>query len=285
MQRRFDELKEDSFDDEETDEPRQTHPDDSQLKTEIERAVTGFDWDFQGIKRGDGSTMDIPPESKVVTIVFEFWAQEQIQTMIDENGWDIRMEIGGSRQYPDVTLFDNEFSDGKQYALDIKTGRKNESGTELDGYMTLGSYSGYFRNPSANPRSIPYPYATYDEHLIATFLHQWDENAGNEGMVSDIEIVFVEKWKISGFKPGSGDTNNIGSVKEINRLKNGDGDFETRSRFDEYYSSLPLYEDRSKGEVDEFIAAWKAYLDSESSDMVEFYDEWKKDDTVQQELD
>ncbi|MBN2894886.1 MAG: hypothetical protein JXK05_03220, partial [Campylobacterales bacterium] len=44
-------------------------------------------------------------------------------------------------------------------------------------------------------------------------------------VVRDFEVFFAEKWKIASDKAGSGNTKNIGSVKEIDRMVSGRGIF------------------------------------------------------------
>lgn len=43
--------------------------------------------------------------------------------------------------------------------------------------------------------------------------------------IRDIEIIFQHKWKIASDQPCSGNTKNIGSVKELDSLKFGTGQF------------------------------------------------------------
>lgn len=56
-------------------------------------------------------------------------------------------------------------------------------------------------------------------------------------VIKDFDFFAVEKWKIASDAQGSGNTANIGSVTDVNALKNGKGIFSTLGEewFDEYW--------------------------------------------------
>lgn len=60
-----------------------------------------------------------------------------------------------------------------------------------------------------------------------------------QSVVRDFEIFFIEKWKIATDKPGSGNTKNIGSIKNISDIINGKGTFgeidKGKETFDDYW--------------------------------------------------
>jgi len=83
-----------------------------------------------------------------------------------------------------------------------------------------------------------YPYNLYKSHLVIGMLYQQSTVDSNEKQVYGIDeldiiksvidnfIFFVQpKWKIAIDKPGSGNTRNIGGVKEIKTLIHGTGPF------------------------------------------------------------
>jgi hypothetical protein len=65
-------------------------------------------------------------------------------------------------------------------------------------------------------------------------------------VVRDFDVFFVEKWKIASDKAGSGNTKNIGSVKEINLMISGRGIFTEQENgyevFDKYWQEFETIE-------------------------------------------
>jgi hypothetical protein len=146
--------------------------------------------------------------------------------------------------YPDITFIT---SDGKKYALDLKTTYRTSEG--LVNGMTLGAFTGYFRNRRSS-KNITFPYADYEEHVVLGAIYTKCDLRPDEFKVfalQDLEsiasvarnIVFFAqpKWKIASTRPGSGNTKHIGSVIEIERLINGSGPFAALGRevFDDYW--------------------------------------------------
>jgi hypothetical protein len=150
--------------------------------------------------------------------------------------------------YPDFTII---LPDNTKYAVDVKsTYRRN--GTHVAGF-TLGSYTGYLRNPTKN---IMYPYNEYKQHWVLGFIYTREENANDNIVtldqidsitpaISDIEIIIQEKYKIASDRPGSGNTANIGSAVDIDILKNGTGIFSQlgEKEFEKYWRGFTTRRD------------------------------------------
>ncbi len=111
--------------------------------------------------------------------------------------------------------------------------------------MTLGAYSGYFRDRESN-KNIQYSYSAYSGHYVIGMIYSRDEieeiqkysieqYKEIESPIYDIDMFFIEKYKIATKSPGSGNTKNIGSVKTISKLKNGGDIFKTIEEFDEFW--------------------------------------------------
>ena len=67
-------------------------------------------------------------------------------------------------------------------------------------------------------------------------------------VIKDFDFFAAEKWKIAGDRRGSGNTANIGSIKDIKDLKSGNGVFSNLGEewFDEYwinYGTLTMIKD------------------------------------------
>jgi Restriction endonuclease EcoRV len=135
--------------------------------------------------------------------------------------------------YPDLT-FTHEAS-GQKFAVDIKSTYRT-SATEVNG-MTLGAFTGYFRNRDSNKNTL-YPYGQYAGHFVLGVLYSKCDNVADErkqftledlpkipSVIRDFQFFAQPKFRIASFRPGSGNTKNIGSVTLIDELVNGAGPF------------------------------------------------------------
>lgn len=135
--------------------------------------------------------------------------------------------------YPDLT-FTHEAS-GRKFAVDIKSTYRT-SATEVNG-MTLGAFTGYFRNRDSN-KNILYPYGQYAGHFVLGVIYSKCDDVADErkqftlddlpkipSVIREFQFFAQPKFRIASFRPGSGNTKNIGSVTLIDELVNGTGPF------------------------------------------------------------
>jgi hypothetical protein len=54
-------------------------------------------------------------------------------------------------------------------------------------------------------------------------------------MVSDVEVIVQPKWKIAAKSTGTGTTFAIGSIKDIDKLRKGEGAFKNKDEFENYW--------------------------------------------------
>jgi hypothetical protein len=186
----------------------------------------GFGWDIKGVIDSRKRIYTITNDTKLISKVFELVITPIIFEMAKKYGIEV---VQSDRQtvYPDITLV---LPNKNKIALDIKsTYRKSDS---VAGF-TLGSYTGYLRNPTKN---IMFPYHEYKEHWVLGLIYSREEKADGDIIplskideivptIKDIEIIIQPKYKISADRPGSGNTANIGSITEIKKLRNGEGVF------------------------------------------------------------
>ena len=147
-----------------------------------------------------------------------------LQEIADENGL-ILYPSPRQTVYPDFTLMKSE-ADTEKIAVDIKTTyRKFLKNGQPSGYVfTLGSFASYMRDGKKN---ISFPYDQYAKHYVIGFVYTRNDNASEGQMFDikdlgklpvpykDVEVFVQEKYKISGDKPGSGNTENILSLIHI----------------------------------------------------------------------
>jgi len=151
--------------------------------------------------------------------------------------------------YPDLSLVREQF--GEKVAMDLKSTYRLSNDTSRVSGFTLGAFTGYFRDRSSK-KNIAFPYQDYTAHYVIGIIYTKVKVPKVPGIypleqlssvttpVRDIEIIFQPKWRIASDQPGSGNTKNIGSVKDIEILKRGLGPFaqlgdEGEAIFDRYW--------------------------------------------------
>jgi len=115
--------------------------------------------------------------------------------------------------------------------------------------FTLGAFTGYFRRRGST-KNITFPYQEYVKHLVLGIIYSRSDEAVDErrvytlddlqdivSVVKDFRFLLQEKWRIAKDRPGSGNTKNIGSVKNIQALVEGNGPFAQYGQevFDDYW--------------------------------------------------
>lgn len=164
----------------------------------------------------------------------------------------------------------NKENEEVKFAVDIKTTFRRNNKTVG---FTLGSHGGYFKERDKD-KNIQFPYNQYTGHyclgviytrtdvsedLSETEIFQVEElqeeyetpnkQVGERqvttvknlksitSVIKDFDFFAAEKWKIASDKQGSGNTANIGSVVDIQDLKNENGIFSQLGEewFDEYW--------------------------------------------------
>ncbi len=179
-------------------------------------------------------------------------------------------------QYPDITL-EGKVLGMKKYALDIKTTYRTGTGKNVRAGFTLGSFRGYLRKPHST-RYSRFPYVEYKKHWILGIIYSRQEGIDEKrvynldelptikSVITDLEIILQEKYKIANFIPGSGNTANIGSVTNLEKLRNGIGLFAKYGSevFEHYWRNYLRNEDAQR------MVIKRPYHDLEE------YFKWKK---------
>jgi len=202
-----------------------------EFKRELEKIMSDIVWNFVGILDSENKLHPIPKNIQIQAL-FEYLAIKRLRGLAKVLDCKL-IESENTRQYPDATLEGGKLD--KRAALDIKTTRR-KSGDRISGF-TLGSYANYFRHPNRKMPFCRIPYGDFDEHWIIGFIYTWDEAADTLHMVSNLELMVQEKWKIASKATGTGTTTAIGSIKQIPRLRKGEGDFKSEKEFLRYWRS------------------------------------------------
>ncbi|MBO5716294.1 MAG: restriction endonuclease [Clostridia bacterium] len=230
-------------------------------------------FDAFGILDSNNYIHTLGTDSKIIGRIFEMFAQPILEEIAAENGY--RLKTPESQTvYPDFVMLKSEESKEK-IAIDIKTTYIDSDNSTIK--FTLGSFGSYMRN---NTKNIEYKYTDYTKHYVIGFVYKRNDAAQESRVYKyedrnniafpyyDVKYFIVEKYKIAGDKPGSGNTENIGSFATRNflDLKNGRGPFSELGQdvFDIYWKYYPKYRatNQEYTSLSEFLRWLPVHIDS-----------------------
>lgn len=209
--------------------------------------------DAYGILDAEGKIHTLGTDSKIIGRIFEMFTQPVLSEIADENGYILETPEK-QNIYPDFIMLNGKESKGK-IAIDVKT-------TYIDNHhplikYTMGSFGSYMRN---NTKNIAYPYTDFVKHYVIGFVYRRNDSAQESDvydyhfrdMISfpyqDVKYFIQEKYKIAGEKPGSGNTENIGSFEtnSLEELRLGNGPFSVLGHdvYDLYWENYPRYKEK-----------------------------------------
>lgn len=171
-------------------------------------------------------------DSKIIGRIFEMYAQPILEEIAAELEYTIQTPQSQT-VYPDFVLFKPD-KPTEKIAIDIKTTYINNDQSTIR--FILGSFASYIRN---NSKNIEYCYTDYKKHYVIGFVYKrnglaqesrvykYQDRQKIHSPYSDVKFFMQEKYKIAGDRPGSGNTENIGSfpTKKFSDLKQGNGPF------------------------------------------------------------
>lgn len=207
------------------------------------------EWTIKGFIDIFKNIYTISSDTKVISKILELHLFPYFLSFAEENGYKIEL-ADCQNWYPDMTFIKD--TDARiKFAVDIKTTYREEGEDECNGF-TLGSHGEYFCNRKST-KNIQYPYEEYVGHFCLGIIYtrvgerkdrelkryNVDEIEEIPSVIRDFIFFAEEKWKIASDKGGSGNTANIGSVKNIKDLISGNGVFAKAGEqlFDEYWKN------------------------------------------------
>jgi hypothetical protein len=203
------------------------------------------DWTVKGFIDIYRNIYTISKDTKVISKVIElmlfpvlsqFAAAQKYKMILCEH----------QNHYPDITFM---AEDNTKFALDLKSTYRIGPNT-VNGF-TLGAFTGYFRKRDLT-KNIRFPYKDYRGHFVLGIMYSRNRPDDNEQVIyklddllsiasvaKDFTFLLQEKWRIASDQPGSGNTKNIGSVKNVDALIKGKGPFLSLGEgvFDDYWMS------------------------------------------------
>ncbi len=211
------------------------------------------DWIVKGFIDTYKNIYTISVDTKVISKIIELMIFPVISKFAVDHNFKLKL-CEHQNHYPDITFISE---DGKKFAVDLKSTYRIDKNT-VNGF-TLGAFTGYFRLRDKN-KNITFPYQDYEAHFVLGIIYSRRDDVIDEfkiygmddlekivSVVKDFTFIFQEKWRIASDQPGSGNTKNIGSIKNITDLINGKGLFSDygKEAFDGYWSNY-LTKDMAK---------------------------------------
>lgn len=203
-----------------------------------------------GILDSNNKIHTLGTDSKIIGRIFEMFAQPVLEQIAKENRYILRTP-DSQTVYPDFIMMKSADSKEK-IAIDIKTTYIDSDQSPIK--FTLGSFGSYMRN---NTKNIEYKYTDYVKHYVIGFVYKRNDCAQDSRVYDyvnraeiefpyyDVQYFIQEKYKIAGDKPGSGNTENIGSFssRKFSDFKIGNGPFNKLGQdvFDIYWKYYPKY--------------------------------------------
>ncbi len=223
-----------------------------EFRTYLQRLQNEFQdehglWKLRGFIDIARRIYSLNADTKVISKALELMLSPFIFDFAREHGYTIHASPE-QNFYPDYSFV----SATEKISLDLKTTyRVPPEFTRVSGF-TLGAFTGYFRSRQSS-KNILFPYAEYAKHYVVGIIYSKTTSTLEPDIYTleqlneiptplrDLEIIMHEKWRIASAAPGSGNTKNIGSVRTIAALRNGQGPFailgdEGEAIFDSYWS-------------------------------------------------
>lgn len=222
---------------------------------EFYEKMRGVNFEAYGILDSDNRIHTLGTDSKIIGRIFEMFTQPILAEIAKAHGMILKTPESQT-VYPDFIMMRDEKSKEK-IAVDVKT--TYVSGDQSTIKFTLGSYGSYMRN---NTKNIEYLYTDYIKHYVIGFVYKRNGAAQESAVYDysrrdqiafpyrDVRYFIQEKYKIAGDKPGSGNTENIGSfpTRSFSDLREGRGPFSElgMDAFDLYWRYYPKYRSPQK---------------------------------------
>jgi len=201
------------------------------------------DWIVKGFIDIYRNIYTISVDTKVVSKIIELMLFPLFSRFAAEHNYQMILSEH-QNHYPDITFVKDGHT---KFALDLKSTYR--TGLDTVNGFTLGAFTGYFRQRTSD-KNITFPYEQYAAHFVLGIIYSRMEDNPDEkkiykldqlqdiiSVVKDFTFLIQEKWRIASDHTGSGNTKNIGSIKNIEDLVAGRGVFADLGQevFDDYW--------------------------------------------------
>jgi hypothetical protein len=209
------------------------------------------EWTVKGFIDIFKNVYTISSDTKVISKILELHLFPHFLAFARSIGYTLELATH-QNWYPDLTFVSIE-NPAIQFAVDLKTTYVDAKKPGFCNGFTLGSHGEYFINREST-KNIQYPYNKYSGHYclgiiysravltaeFETHTYSVEELKEIPSVINHFIFFAAEKWKIASDKGGSGNTANIGSIKNIADILAGNGVFAKAGEeiFDDYWANF-----------------------------------------------
>lgn len=245
------------------------------------------EWELLGLINKDKEVFTFGNDSKIIGRLFEIMLYDTLFKTAEELNYELK-ESETQTVYPDFYFLKEN---GKKIAIDIKTTYRRSKVAKYG--FTGGSFTSFMRNGTKN---IVGNYEDYEGHYILGIVYSREPkptigktDISNLNKIvpcyNNIEVFIQEKYKICGDKKGSGNTDNIGTIKanNIEPFVYGAGPFSFLGKdvFHDYWINHPRYtdDDKKKESLYTDLPSYISWLETTKGDLkycTELREKYKK---------
>jgi Restriction endonuclease EcoRV len=154
----------------------------------------------------------------------------------------LEWQRGTERGYPDIEMHGPALGD-RFWAVDVKVARRKplrRGGVSRNTNSRITLYTGntYFKHPDLHWPGTFRPFSDYAGHVDILLLYTLNLEA--RGRAEELELIVQEPWTIGSKERSSTTREYIGAVTEIDRLREGRGDFQSADEFYRYWRNFPF---------------------------------------------
>jgi len=231
------------------------------------------DWTIKGFIDMFKNIYTISSDTKIVSKILELHIFPYFLDFARQKGY--KLELAKCQNwYPDLTFINEEIHEIK-FAVDLKTTYINGDRQGFCNGFTLGSHGEYFKKRTST-KNIQYPYSSYSGHFCLGIIYSRAELSGEyetkkytvdelsqiPSVIKHFTFFAAEKWKIASDKSGSGNTANIGSIKNISDILTGNGVFAKAGEeiFDDYWANFGQIYITAKNGLQKKMSSFDEYI-------------------------
>lgn len=231
-----------------------------QVKTDFRKKLSAFvkslqehisdnknEWTIKGFIDIYRNIYTISSDTKIVSKILEIHIFPRLLEFARANGYKLVLATH-QNHYPDLS-FVSETDEKVKFAVDLKTTYRQDDNPEFCNGFTLGSHGEYCRNRQST-KNITFPYGEYLGHYCLGIIYTrvalsidetktfpLDKLRSITSVAKEFVFFVCEKWEIASDKSGSGNTANIGSIKNIEGILACNGTFKRHGEklFDDYW--------------------------------------------------
>ncbi len=231
------------------------------------------EWTMRGFIDVFKNVHALSEDTKVISKMLELHLFPFFLEFGEQNGYSIELATH-QNWYPDLTFVCKKHPEIK-FAVDLKTTYRSSRNPALCNGFTLGSHGEYFVNRKSH-KNVQYPYSEYSGHFCLGIIYsrfrlnnaeEMNVYSLNEldtipAVIGDFIFFAHEKWRIASDKCGSGNTANIGSIKNISDILSGNGTFVNAGEeyFDDYWANYGKIEILSSRGERKKLTSFSEYL-------------------------